>query len=62
MVAPYLYQVDECSEYGTSKHVVFFRLLPQQGQVLNQTAYVWPDLNQKKNQMTNENQNLTFKT
>lgn len=45
---PYLYQVDECSENGTSKHVVFFRLLPEQRQVLNQAAYVWPDLKQKK--------------
>lgn len=45
--ASYLYQVDECSEYGTSKHVVFLRLLPEQRQVLNQTAYVWPDLKQK---------------
>lgn len=45
---PYLYQVDERSENGTSKHVVFFRLLPEQRQVLNQAAYVWPDLKQKK--------------
>lgn len=39
-----LYQVDESSEYGTSEHVVFFRLLPKQGQVLNQTAYIRPYL------------------
>lgn len=42
--APYLYKVDERGEYGTSKHVVFLWLLPEQGQVLNQTAYVRPDL------------------
>lgn len=46
--AAYLDQVDEGSEYGTSEHVVFFRLLPKQRQVLNQTAYVWPDLTQTK--------------
>ena len=45
--ATYLYQVDESSEYGTSEHVVFFRLLPKQGQVLNQTANIRPDLKQK---------------
>lgn len=44
---PYLHQMEECSENGTPKHVVLLRLLPQQGQVLNQTAYIGPDLKDK---------------
>lgn len=50
VVMSYLYQVDECRENGTSKHVVFFRLLPEQGQVLNQTAYIWANLRHNKKQ------------
>lgn len=52
--------MDESSEYGTSKHVVFFRLLPEQGQVLNQTAYVRSDLKQKEIKMTNKKQSTEY--
>lgn len=45
---PYLHQVDERREDGTSKHIVLFGLLPEQRQVLHQTAYVWTDLKNKK--------------
>lgn len=44
----YLHQVDKCRQYGTSKHVMFFRLFPEQGQVLNQAAYIWSDLERKQ--------------
>lgn len=52
--ALYLHQVDESSEYCTSKHVVFFRLFPEQGKVLNQAAYVWSDLTQKNKRVENK--------
>ena len=40
----YLDKVDESGENGTAQHVMILRLLPEQRQVLHQTAYVWPDL------------------
>lgn len=48
----YLNQVDKCGKNGTSKHVVFFWLFPEQRQVLNQTAYIWSDLQQKNQEKT----------
>lgn len=57
-VSPYLHQMDERSEYCTSKHVMLLWLLPQQRQVLNQAAYVWSDLNRRENKMTNVKQHM----
>lgn len=57
VITTYLHQVDECSEYGTSKHVVFFGLFPQQGQVLYQTACIRSDLNWRNDKITKENEN-----
>lgn len=53
-VVPYLHQMDERGEYCTSKHVMLLWLLPQQRQVLNQTAYVWSDLNREENKTWNK--------
>ena len=42
----YLYKVDESGENGTAEHVVLLRLLPEERQVLHQTASVGSDLQQ----------------
>ena len=47
-VCPYLDKVDESGENGTAQHVMILRLFPEQRQVLHQTAYVWPDLIQRR--------------